>query len=52
MALMGIGIATHGGSGVEAQAAGVHLAFTVAACIALSAIVIAVLIPRRATAKH
>lgn len=52
VALMGIGIATHGGSGVEAQAAGVHLAFTVAACIALSAIVIAVLIPRRATAKH
>lgn len=51
VALMGIGIARHGGGGVEAQAAGVHLAFTVAASIALSAIVIALLIPRKASAS-
>lgn len=53
VALMGIGISNHGSDGVEAQAAGVHLAFTVAACLALTAVVVALLIPRKvAKAKH
>lgn len=51
VALMGIGAAWYGGEGKEALAAGVHLAFTVAACISLAAIVVAFLIPRKKVAS-
>lgn len=47
IALMGVGMTAHGGSGKEAFAAGVHLAFLVAAFISLAAIVVAVLVPRK-----
>lgn len=52
VALMGIGATAHGGSGVEAQAAGVHLALMVGAFLSLVAIVIGFILPRgKATAQ-
>lgn len=45
VALMGIGSAAHGGTGVEAYMAGVHLAFLVAAFMSLTSIVVALLLP-------
>lgn len=45
VALLGIGSAAHGGTGVEAYMAGVHLAFLVAAFMSLGSIVVALLLP-------
>lgn len=53
VALMGVGMGAHGGSGVEAYMAGVHLAFLVAAFLSLASIVVAFLVPRgKAAAGH
>lgn len=46
VALMGVGAAAHGGTGVEAQAAGVHLALLVAAFISLLTVAISLILPK------
>lgn len=51
VALMGIGAQAFDGdtTSVSAQAAGVHLALLVAACLSLVAVVVALILPRRAS---
>lgn len=47
VALMAIGAEIHGGEPIVAQAAGVHLALLVAACVSVVAVVIAFLVPKK-----
>ncbi|MDO4897668.1 MAG: DHA2 family efflux MFS transporter permease subunit [Rothia sp. (in: high G+C Gram-positive bacteria)] len=45
VALLGMGAAAHGGEGIEAYMAGVHLAFLVAAFLSFGSILIALFVP-------
>lgn len=46
VALLGVGAQLHGGEGVEAYMAGIHLAFTVAAALSLISLAIAFFVPK------
>lgn len=46
VALMGVGTAAHGGDGVDAYMAGVHLAFTIAAFLSLITVAISFFVPK------